>query len=135
MRVVVDASVVLAWSYKDEHSPYADGILVQLTRDGASAPPIWPLEVANSILVALRKGRISPEDLPGALADVDDLPISIAAESKDTVFGPVASIAREQGISVYDASYVELALREGLPLATVDVRLREAAQRLGVALA
>jgi predicted nucleic acid-binding protein len=134
MSFVVDASIALAWHFEDEVSEYADRILDRLREDRAAAPSIWPLEVANALLVAERRGRLSPARVARAVELLLELPVSIHDTAADLALGPVLDLARTHGLSAYDAAYLELAMREGLPLATQDEALRAAAQRVGVPL-
>ncbi len=134
---MLDASVALAWSFEDEHDDYADRILSRLTSGGASAvaPPVWPSEVVNGLLVAERRGRHTAAQTTQLVADLSQLPVDVESTRISVTGAPVLAVARMQKLSVYDASYLELALRLGLPLATVDGRLRAAAGEMGVALA
>jgi predicted nucleic acid-binding protein len=134
MSFVVDASIALAWHFEDEVSEYADRILDRLREDRAAAPSIWPSEVANALLVAERRGRLSPARVARAVELLLELPVSIHDTAADLALGPVLDLARTHGLSAYDAAYLELAMREGLPLATQDEALRAAAQRVGVPL-
>jgi predicted nucleic acid-binding protein len=134
MPFVVDASVALAWQFEDEASEYADRVLERLREDRAAAPSIWSLEVANALLVAERRGRLSPAKVARAVELLLELPISIHDVAAELVLGAVLDLARAHGLSAYDAVYLELAMREGLPLATQDEALRGATQRVGVPL-
>jgi predicted nucleic acid-binding protein len=131
---VIDASVTLAWCFADESSPYADAILERLTIEEARVPSIWPLEVANGLRSAERRGRLRPEEVPRLRELLSALPVGIDEVSLASALGDVLAIGRSLDISVYDASYIELAVREDAPLATVDDRLRGAAERAGVEL-
>ncbi len=132
--LVVDASVTLSWCFRDEKSDYATGILRLLADDTAVAPGQWPLEVANGLLAAERRGRLSAADVARVHAILTDLPVTLDALTLDEALGPVLDLARSQDLSAYDAAYLELAMREGLPLATQDGQLRNAAIRLGARL-
>ena len=134
MPFVVDASVALAWHFEDEASEYADRVLERLREDQAAAPSIWSLEVANALLVAERRGRLSPAKVARTVELLLELPISIHDVAAELVLGAVLDLARAHGLSAYDAVYLELAMREGLPLATQDEALRAATQRVGVPL-
>jgi predicted nucleic acid-binding protein len=132
MAFVLDTSVSMAWCFDDETTPYTSSVLDHLRTTEAFAPFLWPLEVANVLLVGLRRGRIDEGrslQFRGILAT---LPIRIDQPSLDQALGPILSVARGQGLSAYDAAYLELALRLGLPLATQDARMRASAVRLGV---
>ena len=133
-RFVLDASLTLAWCFEDEVSPLADSVLDSLGVEGALAPAIWPLEVANALLVAERRKRMSRARMSGVLRIVKNLPVTVDDARPDRAFEGLLDLARAHGLSVYDASYLELALREGLPLATLDDGLQRAARQTGVKL-
>lgn len=128
---VLDNSVVLAWVLGEPH-PHADRVLDLLVDGEARVPGVWPLEFANALLAAERRGRTTHADAVLARDLVLALRIVVVPDCPDRVLEAVAALAREQGLSVYDASYLDLAMREGLPLATLDDRLQEAARRCGV---
>jgi predicted nucleic acid-binding protein len=132
-RFVVDSSLTLAWYLEDEPDDYADAAHAALTR-GAEAvvPPLWPYEVANGLGMAVRRKRLEAAEIPRVLALLDPMPISVLVAAHERVFHEVLALSRQEGLTVYDAAYLELALREGLPLATLDRQLREAADRAGV---
>ncbi len=134
MPFVVDASVALAWHFEDETSEYADRVLERLRRDAAVVPSVWLLEVANALAVAERRGRLSPARVARAVELFSELPITASDLPVSAAFGMVLNLARAYGLSAYDAAYLELAMREGLPLATQDDALRAAAGAVGVPL-
>lgn len=129
---MIDASVVMAWCFEDEAGPYADEVLESFTRATALAPIIWPMEVSNVLVAAERRGRITAADAVRFLNLLRQLPIVVVEETAPRVFGEILSLARQQRLSVYDVMYLDLAMRSGLPLATQDILLREAAARCGV---
>ena len=131
---VVDAPVSLAWGLEDESNEYTDAVLDALENGKALVPYIWLLEVSNALLVAERRGRVTQAMVAGFLEYLRSLPIVVEQAEPDRIFGEVLLLAREQGLSVYDAAYLDLALRRGLPLATQDQVLRDAARRMGVEL-
>ena len=134
MALVVDCSVTMSWCFRDEATRYTEDVFDRLRGEPAVVPAIWPLEVANTLLVAERRGRITGAE---ALHFVQVLHgSSIAVDTLDvmTVIDRVLELGRLYRLSAYDAAYLELAAREGLPLATLDERLRSAATRLGVPL-
>jgi predicted nucleic acid-binding protein len=130
---VIDASVVLAWQFKDEANEYADSIVARLRDEEAAAPAIWPLEIANAFLVGIRRARITPQEAAAAIAMVLDLPVAVRSHAA-LVVQNVLEFAQTLDLSAYDASYIYLAKREQLPIATLDGRLRAAATRAGIAL-
>lgn len=134
MPFVLDNSMAMAWCFGDEATPFAYRILDQLASDHALAPAVWPLEVANAVLTGERRGRLQPADAARFLGLVRSLPIEVDASSLDRSLGPILELARTHNLSAYDASYLELAMREGVALATQDERLRAAARRAGVVL-
>ncbi len=132
MALVLDASITLAWFIEGEATAHSTAVLGRLRNEGAFVPAVWPLEVANAFLVSERKGRISMADVMRAIDLLRELPIDVDAEGLSLVWGTVMPLARQQALTVYDASYLELAARSGLPLATQDARLRAAAEQAGV---
>lgn len=131
-RFVVDNSVVMAWCFEDEAGDYADAVLQCLEDGEAVVPAVWPLEVGNVLLVAERKRRLGKADVARFLELVGSLPISVEQESPDRMLTDIIALAREFQLSTYDASYLDLAMRSGLPLATQDQALAKAARKCGV---
>ncbi len=131
---VVDASVALAWCFDDETSDCADGALDRLAHEEAIAPAIWPLEIANGLRTAERRGRLDLADLPRVRDLLLSLPVQVEAVDLRLALGEVTEIARSLELTAYDAAYLTLAARRGLALATVDDRLRRAAVASGVSL-
>jgi len=133
--MVVDASVALAWCLSDEEDDLAERVLVQVAADGAIAPAHWPLEVANGLLSAERRGRLEVADSDQARRLLADLQIEIMPVELSTAAGMVLDTARSHGLSVYDAAYLDLASFRGLALATLDADLSRAAAAAGVPVA
>jgi predicted nucleic acid-binding protein len=131
---VVDASVALSWLLEDEPSAYSEWTMDQLRTQQATAPAIWPLEVANALRNAEQRGRITTTKLLQISTAAQSLPVTIIQHDIDDVLGPMLSLAQSEGISVYDASYMHLALQRQWPLATLDTRLSEAASKAGLLL-
>ena len=129
---VVDASVALAWCFDDEATAATDALLGRAAAEGVVVPPLWFLEVANALLTAERRGRLTPEQTLEVLSRLGALP----AERDGAAVSPTAvlALARAQRLTAYDASYLELAIRRGLPLATLDGELRRAGEAAGVPL-
>jgi predicted nucleic acid-binding protein len=136
-RFVLDASVAVAWCFEDEGTKFTEGVL-DLISAGVEAealvPSIWPLEVANALLMAERRKRIALAKVTGLLARIAGLPISVRPAAPKHAFEQILPMARQQGLSQYDAAYLELAVREGLALATLDGELQRAAKAVGVEL-
>ena len=129
---VLDASVALAWCFEDENTPSARQILARLRAEAASVPATWPIEVANVLALAERRRRITPADSAEFIARLEDVAILVDGETSSRAFGRVLDLAREERLTAYDAAYLELAMRLGVPLASKDANLCNAAQRLGV---
>lgn len=126
-RVVVDASVALAWAFPDEGNEYADAVLLSLEGNAVLVPAIWPLEIANALVVAERRGRLTPEDIGRFIRTLEALPIRVSLQSVTQTAQTTLPLARVHRLSAYDASHLELAMREKAPLATLDRSLRRAA--------
>ena len=124
MPIVVDNSVVLCWCLADESDPLADKAMQRVVNDGAVVPGIWWYELRNALVVNERRGRIDTADTIAILADLREMAIAIDRDHDD---GVLFSLARQHGLSVYDAAYVEVALRRGMPMASLDRQLRQAA--------
>jgi len=131
---VLDCSVALSWCFPDETDGYAESVLELLREAKGLAPAIWPLEMANALLVAQRRKRISQADATQFLSLVRSLPISVDGDTSDAAIDRVMSLARACELSSYDASYLELALRAGVPIATLDSKLTTAARNHGAPL-
>ena len=127
---VIDASLAGAWLLPDEAGDEAVAIGRRLLREGACAPALFPQEVCNLLLMALRRGRISDDAFWRQLARVESLPVRIGAAEPAR---RNAELALAHDLTAYDAAYLALALAERLPLASLDRRLREAARAEGVA--
>ena len=134
MAFVIDASLVLAWQFKDEGNAFADATIERLRDEVAVAPAIWPIEVANAFVVGVRRGRLSSTDAAAPISMVLDLPITVRQTDWEGTLLSVLDLALTLNLSAYDASYIQLASRERLTLATLDDRLKTAAGRAGVAL-
>lgn len=132
MAFVLDCSVTMAWVFPDEANEGTDALRESLISDSAVVPALWPIEVGNVLLVATRRGRISEDDWARLRRGLAALPIEVDPASTDRVLETVLPIAGEHGISVYDAMYLELSLRLGLPLATLDRKLAAACDAAGV---
>lgn len=132
---VLDASVTLAWCFADESTKYSEGLLDRLASGvEALVPAIWPFEVANALLVGERRKRVTIAQVASLLRRISDLPITVEPIRVSSAFGQILDVARREQITEYDAAYLELAMREAQPLATLDDGLRRACRRAGVAL-
>lgn len=133
-RFVLDTSVALAWCFEDETSSTADRVLDSLESSEALVPAIWPIEVGSALLAGERRKRITAPEISTSLALLRKLNIQLDPEGLQTGVGELVRIARSNRLSVYDAAYLALAMREGLPLATLDKPLAKAARSVGVRL-
>ncbi|MEM1692257.1 MAG: type II toxin-antitoxin system VapC family toxin [Thermofilaceae archaeon] len=129
---VLNASVTLAWAFREERNEYTRGVLRNPLERQAVVPQLWAPKVANAFLVAERRGRLKRAEVEQFVGFLLDLPIVVEMEVPERVLGEVSALAREQTLSVYDAIYLGLAMRLGAPLATLDEPLRTVAARVGV---
>ena len=131
---VLDASMTLSWAFEDEATPFTVAVLRSLETVHAVAPALWPFEVASVLSAAERLGRINAPEQAEFLERLRLLPIAIEHRPAAWLAQQILPLARTCQLSAYDAAYLELAVREGLPLATLDEDLRRAASAAGVAL-
>jgi predicted nucleic acid-binding protein len=122
----------MSWCFADESDHYSDALLDLLLESEALVPSIWPLEVVNVLVVAERRRRIKKAQAVRLMELLQSLPIVIDTSTPERAMGPIHALAREYELSSYDASYLELAMREGLALATRDDQLSNVARRCGV---
>ena len=130
----MDASIALAWCLEDEHAELAERALERVTSEGAVAPAHWPLEVANGLLAAERRGRLDRADTDRAQRLLVELDIEVVPVELATAAGLALDTARTLGLSAYDAAYLELAQFKGMALATLDADLSRACIDAGVTL-
>ncbi len=131
MTFVADASVLACWLLPDERHPVAVAALARFATESAIAPAMLWFEVRNILIVSERRGRIDTVKTAEALRVLRALPIDIDAQTEE---GPLLQLARAHRLTVYDAAYLEIALRRNLPLATLDEALVRAARAEGVIL-
>lgn len=132
MSFVLDASITLAWCFQDEATPVTIALLEKLSTEEAFVPALWSLEIGNILLMTQRKKRISPANAAEFINLLEALNIQIDYHMATRRFYEILSLATAQNLTTYDAAYLELAMRLGLPLATKDIQLQNAANRLGV---
>ena len=132
MAFVLDCSVTMAWVFPDEATEATNQLRDSLVESRAFAPSLWPVEVANVLLVATRRNRIRVDDWREIRASLEALPIEIDPVTTSRAWGASLELARTHRLSVYDAMYLELAMRLQLPLATLDRALHRAARTVGV---
>jgi predicted nucleic acid-binding protein len=130
---VLDCSVTMAWYFKDEANAYAKAVRKSLSGLNAVVPSLWPLEVANILVLGERRQRSTEAEASKWLRYLQLLPIRVNDETGARAWSDILHIARSYDLSAYDASYVELAIRLGLPLASLDDKLRATAASAGVA--
>lgn len=130
--LVLDASVALSWCFENEANASTVELLERLNGETAAVPGIWHLEVANSLVLAERRRRITIADTAAFVALLHTLDLWVDDETPTRAFVQVIDLARSERLTAYDAVYLELAMRLGAPLATKDRELGEAAGRLGV---
>jgi predicted nucleic acid-binding protein len=124
----------MSWCFEDENNDAADMILEKLRDAKALVPSVWPLEVGNVLLVAERRGRLSEADSARFVEMLSSLPIYSELETAQRAMSNVLFLAREHKLSTYDASYLDLAMREGISIATLDRGLQRAAMKCQVTL-
>lgn len=131
---VLDGSVTMVWGFEDEADEYAEAILERMPDLQAHVPSLWPLEVANALLVGERRRRITSAETARFLAILDAFPITVDDQTVAHAWADTMHLARAHNLSSYDAAYLELAIRLGLPLAALDGKLKTAAGAMGVPL-
>jgi len=135
MAFVIDASAALPWRFADEATPWTEALLDRVEAgEEVLVPAHWPLEIINSLLVAERKGRVTDAQVSEFLEDLAALPIRVIPASAAARWPAILNLAKRHRLTAYDAAYLELAQRTGLPLATLDGDLRKAAATAGTQL-
>jgi len=124
----------MSWCLVDEDNDYANAVLAVMPDAEAFVPEIFTLEIANTLLVAERRNRMTSTQTANAINLIKSLPIQIDPQTSVIALGTTLTLAREQELASYDAAYLELAIRLGFPLATLDDRLAKAATRCSVLL-
>ena len=129
---VLDCSVIMAACFEDEDSAYATRVLESLGHVGAFVPPLWLYEVGNTLLMAERRKRINPLKRQEYLRAIRSLPIEICSPIDLSDLSEIISFCQSLNLTFYDAAYLNLALQKSLALATLDIRLQEAALKAGI---
>jgi predicted nucleic acid-binding protein len=129
---VLDASIALSWCFKNEATAGSDRVLERLAVEAASVPAIWHLEIANVLALSERRGRITQAQSTEFIGLLETLDIIIDEETPSRALGQVLTLARAERLTAYDATYLELAMRLGIALASKDIDLCNAGERLGV---
>ena len=132
MSFVLDNSVALSWCFEDEQTPSVMALLDRVVETGAMAPLLWPLEALNGLLVAERRRRLTAAQRAELAGLLRALPITLDDDTAEKSWEDTLRLAERFTLSVYDATYLELAQRRRLPLASKDRALRSAAAALGV---
>ena len=128
MSLVLDSSITLAWAYSNETTQPVTQIFDLLIQSGAWVPGLWRLEVANVLEMSVRRKRHDRNFRDATLADLAQLPIQVDLQTDQQAWSATLRLAERHQLTVYDAAYLELALRRNLPLATLDDDLRRAAK-------
>lgn len=134
MSLILDSSAALGWVYVDEAGAKALEIFAQVEALGAWVPAIWRLEVANSLQIGIRRGRIDATFRDATIRDLSLLNIATDPETDNQAWSTTLDLADRFGLTAYDAAYLELAQRRALPLGSLDAALCAAATALGVPL-
>lgn len=134
IAVVLDGSLTLSWAFEDEHTPELLDLRRSIGERGAVVPGLWWLEVGNALLVAERRKRTTTAKRRLFMNGVRDVVIETDPETSSRAWSHTVDLADTHRLTVYDAAYLELALRRGLPLASLDNDLRKAGRRDGVEL-
>lgn len=132
MTFVLDTSVSMAWCFTEELDEYAQAVLDALGNDQALVPQLWPLETANVLVLSERKRRLTEKESQRYLNFLSALPIIVDAHTSDRATASILSAARQSGLTAYDAAYLELALREAIPIATRDKAVLNACKKAGI---
>ncbi|MDX2035708.1 MAG: type II toxin-antitoxin system VapC family toxin [Isosphaeraceae bacterium] len=130
---VLDGSIALSWTFEDESNQYAESVLDSLAEHRAIVTPIWRLEVSNALIVGERRKRMTESRSTRWVEVLSALPIYVELDDDDRICKDILQTARFHGLTAYDASYLELAIRRGLPIATLDHDLKRAAIAAGIA--
>lgn len=130
--LVIDASIALTWCFEDEVTEATEAIGTLVDSEGAVVPDLWRLEVANALLLAERRGRLKRSNMEQRLELLVALPITIDGDTASRAWTDTLLLARAERLTLYDAAYLELAIRRDVALATLDRDLRRAARKMGV---
>ncbi len=132
MSLVLDASMAIAWLFDDENTEAAHAVMRRVAAEGAITPSLWRLEVANVLRNAVRRGRCDESYADRSLQRLSRLTIALDVETDAHAWGETRRLSRDENLTVYDAAYLELAVRRRQPLASCDSALVAAARRRGV---
>ena len=131
---VLDCSITMAWCFEDEGNEYTNSVLENLKDTKATVPTIWPLEVANVLLLAKKNKRITEVQSASFIDALSGLPITVDQSTTSRAMHSIFVLASQTDLTIYDAAYLELAIREKIPLLTLDKGLIKAAKKLAIPL-
>lgn len=131
---VLDCSITLAWCFEDESTKFTDTILETLKKSTAIVPTIWSLEVANILLQSKKNKRIDEVHSASFIDALSALPIVIDPSTSSRAMHSIFALASQSDLTIYDAAYLELSIREKIPLLTLDKALIKAAKKLHIPL-
>ncbi len=132
MAMVIDSSAMLTLQFPDEDASLLQNVGILLADEGAVTPIHWKAEIANSLVVAVRRGRLSIMERNGIISDISEFAIETDSESANQFWHNTIALCDLHKLTAYDAAYLELALRRNLPLATMDKALAASARAEGV---
>lgn len=134
MSLVLDCSATMANIFEEERTIAIEDVFSRIAISGGWIPALWKIEVANTLNVGMKRGRINMVDRQKALLHLSSLPIFLDSQTDFFCWNRTIGLAEQYKLAVYDATYLELALRRSLPRATLDQDLRTAAQAEGIPL-
>ena len=130
---VADASIGIAWVIRSQATPATDRLLDDVCAGASLVVPVtWPFEVANTLLVLQRRKRLEPNECAQARRELSQLNPAVDEQGPEAALNSISDLTEKYGLSVYDATYLELALRLRLPIASRDAALNQAAKVAGV---
>lgn len=132
MSLVLDGSMALAWCFEDERTPAVVAVNKRVAEKGALAPSLWRLEVANGLQMGIRRGRMTVSQRDVLVSTLSDMNIAIDSETDRYAWSATLRLGERHSLTIYDACYLELAVRRNLPLASLDKALRGAAKAEGL---
>jgi predicted nucleic acid-binding protein len=132
MSLVIDASMTVAWLFSDERSEAPQAVLRRVAAEGALVPSLWRLEIANVLRNAVRRKRCDTGYATRCLQRLGRLQIIVDPETDAQAWGRTRQLSTEHDLTVYDAAYLELAVRRRRPLASCDAALIKAGRKTGL---
>jgi predicted nucleic acid-binding protein len=132
VSLVIDASMTIAWLFRSQPSERSRSVLRRVVTEGATAPSIWRLEVANVLRTSVRRGHCTEEYAEGCLRRLGKLRIAVDPETDRNAWGATRELSRAHNLTLYDAAYLELAVRLRQPVASLDIALLNAARAAGL---